>query len=426
MSQIRISQLPQANTVAGNTVLPVVQAGETQQATVDVLRAEIVGNAGNIIVDNITFRANTAVDGDESQILSVANSSGDGNGYTTLQLIPDAGLVANDQYLIVDPTAPTHIHIRAGGNIDASSAELYLGGEENYVRVQDNNGIRLQNRTRNNTFYNFVAPTDFNTATWFGTPGNYFVQYTAVSPEIGDLAFTFGDDDDNRVTVLLDNEESWTLSYGGSSSNLGGGVYRFAVVEAPPASPSTIVAMDFEIWTSRTNSVELSSNDFTVSVDDDIRITGNDTFSLRNRSATDSITIRTDYDGADHVWDFGANGVLVMPGATVQGTHFAVNDDSSVSPLDITRAVQKLANGEYSLADGAEGQIMYFVPQTGATPSGVGVRIANARVVTDSNSEVRENNLFLPFSGSVASRLNNVVTLIFTDGAWNLSTGEWD
>jgi hypothetical protein len=317
MSQIRISQLPQANTVAGDTVVPVVQAGETQQATVDVLRAEIVGNAGNIVVDNITFRANAEVDGDESQILSVANSSGDGNGYTTLQLIPDVSVEGNDQYLIIDPTEPTHIHIRAGGTIDASSAELYLGGEENYVRVIDDTGVRLQNRTRDNTFYNFVDPGEFNTATWFESTGTYFVQYTAVNPEIGDLAFTFGDDDENTVTVTLANEETYTLTYGGSSSNLGGGVYRFAVVEAPPTSPSTVTAMDFEIWTSETNSLTLSNNDFSVEVEDDVRITGNDTFSLRNRSATDPITVRTDYDGADRTWQFGADGTLTTPGDIV-------------------------------------------------------------------------------------------------------------
>ena len=142
----------------------------------------------------------------------VGNSSGDNNGYTTLELIPDDTLTSTDQYVILDPTAPSHIHIRAGGNIDASTAELYLGGELNYVRVIDGTGVRLQNQTRNDTFYNFVAPTDFNTATWFGTPGNYFVQYTAVSPEIGNLAFTFGDDDENRVTVTLDNAETYTLT----------------------------------------------------------------------------------------------------------------------------------------------------------------------------------------------------------------------
>lgn len=42
-----------------------------------------------------------------------------------------------DQYIIVDPTAPNHIHLRAGGAIDSSNAELFLGGENTSVQVSD-------------------------------------------------------------------------------------------------------------------------------------------------------------------------------------------------------------------------------------------------------------------------------------------------
>ncbi len=69
--------------------------------------------------------------------------SGDGYGFDTIKLIPDAGLhyndgnYGNDQYLIVDPTSPNHIHIRAGGTQDASTAELFLGGELTNVKVSD-------------------------------------------------------------------------------------------------------------------------------------------------------------------------------------------------------------------------------------------------------------------------------------------------
>ena len=67
--------------------------------------------------------------------------SGDGNNYDTIKLIPDAQLFSNgsDQYIVVDPTlgAPGHIHIRAGGTQDASGADLYLGGEQTFVRVSD-------------------------------------------------------------------------------------------------------------------------------------------------------------------------------------------------------------------------------------------------------------------------------------------------
>lgn len=65
----------------------------------------------------------------------VGNSSGDGAGYTTMNLVPDNTLIGGDQYLIIDPTAPSHIHIRAGGTQDSSSAQLFLGGENSHFSV---------------------------------------------------------------------------------------------------------------------------------------------------------------------------------------------------------------------------------------------------------------------------------------------------
>jgi cytoskeletal protein CcmA (bactofilin family) len=268
---------------------------------------------GNILVDVVV--GNTA--NNLGYLQWEGNSSGDLNGYTTLKLVPDDTLVGNDQYLIIDPTAPSHIHIRAGGTQDDSAAELFLGGERNHVRVRDGSGVRLQNESRIDNFYSFSDPSDFTTATWYGTPGDYYVQYTAIDPQMGTLAFQFADDDDNRVTVYYGAGESSTLTYGGSSSNLGGGVYRFAVVQAPPSSPTSLTGIEFEIWNTNENYVSLDNNDFTVEVDDDIRITGNDTFSLRNRSNTDPITIRTDYDGSDRTWEFGADGTLSTPGDIV-------------------------------------------------------------------------------------------------------------
>lgn len=70
--------------------------------------------------------------------------SGDGAGLDTIKLIPDTilhyddGNYNNHQHLVIDPTAPDHIHIRAGGPIDNSNAELFLGGELTHVRVSDN------------------------------------------------------------------------------------------------------------------------------------------------------------------------------------------------------------------------------------------------------------------------------------------------
>ncbi len=102
--------------------LLVIQSGST-----DLF---VVSSSGEVIISgSISF-------GDGSQIQSLSASSGDGYGYTTLQLKPDTSLLT-DQYLILDPTSPNHIHLRAGGAIDSSSAYLYLGGEKSNVVVRN-------------------------------------------------------------------------------------------------------------------------------------------------------------------------------------------------------------------------------------------------------------------------------------------------
>jgi hypothetical protein len=85
-----------------------------------------------------------------SAVNFVSNSSGDGNGYTTIQLIPDNNLTVNDQYLIIDPTEPTHIHIRAGGTQDNSNSALFLGGENSHVEVQAGSNPPVYVRANNN------------------------------------------------------------------------------------------------------------------------------------------------------------------------------------------------------------------------------------------------------------------------------------
>jgi len=103
--------------------------------------------------------------------------SGDGAGLDTIKLVPDEELrrSGSDQYLIVDPTAPNHIHIRAGGEIDNSTAELFLGGELNNVRVSD-------------VYNNVVISTDSGSETtkiWaFESTGNLELPTVTFSEEV--------------------------------------------------------------------------------------------------------------------------------------------------------------------------------------------------------------------------------------------------
>jgi len=99
----------------------------------------------NVIdVANASFRlatlhtnltANTANAG----TLFVSNKVYGDTTNNTLFLIPSLnyGPGKNDQYVIIDPTAPNHIHLRPGGAIDSSNADIYLGGEKTNVQVSD-------------------------------------------------------------------------------------------------------------------------------------------------------------------------------------------------------------------------------------------------------------------------------------------------
>jgi hypothetical protein len=71
------------------------------------------------------------------------NSSGDGYGGDTLHLVPNDVDNETEQRIIIDPTAPNHIHIRAGGVQDYSNVELILGGERAGVRVSDSTGTTV-------------------------------------------------------------------------------------------------------------------------------------------------------------------------------------------------------------------------------------------------------------------------------------------
>lgn len=64
--------------------------------------------------------------------------SGDQTGLNTIKLIPNED-INTDQHLVVDPTGPNHIHLRAGGTIDASTTDLVLGGEDTHVYISDSN-----------------------------------------------------------------------------------------------------------------------------------------------------------------------------------------------------------------------------------------------------------------------------------------------
>jgi hypothetical protein len=109
------------------------------------------------------------------------------------------------------------------------------------------------------------------------------------------------------------------------------------------------------------------------------------------------------------------------------GTTITITVDSVVQAtpvaIDLTKTINKLADGAYTLADGVEGQIMYLVAQNGVVPANVSVLVANSRnigVGTLSPFSVYDNS-----DDSYYDNIGGICTLIFTDGAWQQSGGAW-
>lgn len=281
------------------------------------------GNVGNVLAGNGTWIAaggevtgNINVSATNSQINFVANSSGDGAGYSTIQLIPDT-TATSDQYIIIDPTAPSHIHIRAGGTQDNSTADLILGGEQNHVMVRDNTGVYLTNIEINPNYYNFSDPADFTSASWYESNGAYYITFTTSNPTLQQVALDFNNNAQDTVEVT-DGAEFFTLTPSGSYGNPGGGVLVLGVTEAPAGNVTVnLTGLNFTIYVTRNNEARLTDNDFTVNVTDDVRITGNDIVSLRNYSTTEPITIIANYDNQNKIWEFRPDGSTIYPTLTV-------------------------------------------------------------------------------------------------------------
>ena len=130
----------------------------------------------------------------------------------------------------------------------------------------------------------------------------------------------------------------------------------------------------------------------------------------------------------------GDNGTLIgtVIGGTSPADDVTVTVDTLINvvvptPLDLTKSINKLTEGGYTLADGTEGQIMYFVPTSGIT--GVSyVQIANARVTDIGGSylpiDIVDYN-WLPFDGESLAPAT-IAMAIFADGAWCLRGGTTD
>jgi hypothetical protein len=156
----------------------------------------------------------------DGRINFVASSSGDGNGFSTIEIRPDDVYTSNQNYLIIDPTAPNHIHIRAGGEQDNSQAELYIGGENSYFKV--NNGTNPDVSIAANS-YVWTYSTDGNVT--FPSGGSIIFDSSATSVIDGISSITFADATTQTTawTGTVDFGNTIAIGYNSATVSQGGG-----------------------------------------------------------------------------------------------------------------------------------------------------------------------------------------------------------
>lgn len=147
----------------------------------------------------------------------------------------------------------------------------------------------------------------------------------------------------------------------------------------------------------------------------------------------------TSYDPAGtanrtKTWTFDEDGTTTLPGvvkhSTIEKTGGAGSETSTA--LDLTKSVQVLVSADtdddsWSLADGVEGQIMYFVPK-GAGLNNHYINIANVRYFSEGGYTVGSRS-WIPFQiddNLRAEDWRSLAVAVFTDGAWNTDTSWFD
>jgi hypothetical protein len=174
-------------------------------------------------------------------------------------------------------------------------------------------------------------------------------------------------------------------------------LFEVTAVDGGVVTEITVTNSPNPAWISGTSGLALDDIDFTVSFDG----VGNASVTVNNGGTGHSI-----------------GETFVLFPAAVGGT------TPTPTALDLAKTVNILSSGgDYSLADGAEGQIMYFVPASGLT-SDVYVEIANARIMGEGPVEETDYR-WTPFFGESLVP-TTIAMAIFADGAWCLRGGTSD
>jgi hypothetical protein len=357
---------------------------------------------------NLTLTGNI-VSGN-SRINFVANSSGDGYGSSTIQLIPSTeNTVGPDQYLIIDPTSPSHIHIRAGGTQDNSQSNLYLGGENSHFRVDSGLNPNVYISANGQTWMfgddgTFTAPgrAEFDNNVYGGPTANHLWlggSNDETSPSIsvpshitGNVEYIWIQNQQGAGVRISTTGNNWDFDDNGLLTLPGGNV----VIGSQYGSPAILANNGpFGVVTQGTTGTTfLQWND---NVANTSQISG--VYLNSPAGNLGEIQITTGNIGSVNTWVFGTDGELALPrgGIIAEGTSpTGVGDTITLTPNGGS-ATQALLI--YPTGGIPEGDHIHLTAGGGATELYLGNDFHYVKLVNGGNVEIRTDDL----SGNVGT-----------------------
>jgi hypothetical protein len=350
-----------------------------------------VSSTGNIIMSSydgntsytwtLDTTGNLILAGGESVIQSVANSSLDplNPNVSTMILTPSVGY--SSQSLVLDPTLPGHIHLRApSANIDEPLANIFLGGEDSSFEVG---------------YYNGSIPNVFIHSggnTWTFDNGGNLLFPRDTGPNTTDPILTIVGGANPSITST-DASLAGPANLGISALNTIFTGFSGDAIKIYPDDGEISSTADLQIWANSGGNTEYSwtfdtSGVLTLPQGSQISETANTSVNITANANT---------------WAFGVNGTLTLPGNT-----FAVNYANGTQvPVGVTQDIS--SNGAMSIML-YDGNIKYnnyatVEPSTGNIAGG---NISTTGVVTANIANITTGNITTINSGLLQNGNSNI------------------
>ena len=305
------------------------------------------GDFGNVVIGTIdignnynwsfTTDGNLILANGNGVIQSIANSSLDpvNPNVSTMVLTPDQGY--SSQSLVLDPTAPGHIHLRAYAfsNIDQPTANLFLGGEDSSFEVGYYNGAapNLFIHSGGNT-WTFDTTGDLTTPgniTAVGNvTGNYFIgdgsQLTDLPVQPGtygnsNVATFLGDFGSNAISTSGNITGNYFIGDGSQLTNITGANVSGNVANANSAGVAyTAYSVDGANVSGNVANANSAGVAYTAYSVDGANVSGNvanATYATTSGSATTAGTVTT--NAQSNITSVGTLTSLTVTGDTTSG-----------------------------------------------------------------------------------------------------------